>query len=240
MSTVNPSDLPPASAATSISLDGLNDRLAEAARYAVLRRLMPVLRHDVAGSLQPIRTLLVVLERRTQLPQPDLAAIAKTVTSISTLTKQASVDCMSALGWMASGDDAHVSLRSSVDDATKWLALELAAHSLLIVNGIADDSATAPQSFLRSVFMGALLAFCDQCVSGGTLQVTFDAAAVDSPQPGRLQLRMLADDTGKSPSFLDVGRKYRLIGWPDVEAMAQSCAVEMARGDGWLTLDLPP
>ena len=239
MSTVNPSDLPPASAAASISPDGLDDRLAEAARYAVLNRLMPVLRHDVAGVLQPIRTLLLVLERRVQRAEPDLEAIAKTVASISTLTKQATVDCMSALGWIASTEDVHVSLRSSVDEATQLLALEFSVNSLSLVNGIADDSATAPQSFLRSVFMGALLAFCDQCVAGGTLQVTFDAAAADSSQPGRLLVRMLPDEVEKLPSAFEGGRKYRTIGWPDVAAMARACGVQMVRGDAWLTLDLP-
>ena len=239
MSTVNPSDLPPASAAASISPDGLADRLAEAARYAVLNRLMPVLRHDVAGALQPIRTLLLVLERRVQRAEPDLEAIAKTVESVSALTKQATVDCMSAWGWMASTEDVHVSLRSSVDEATQLLALELSVNSLSLVNGIADDSATAPQSFLRSVLMGALLAFCDQCVAGGTLQVTFDAATADTQQPGRLQLRMLPGEVEKSPSSVEGGRKYRTIGWPDVAAMAQACGTQMARGDAWLTLDLP-
>lgn len=239
MSTVNPVDLPRASAGASMSPDDLDDRLAEAARYAVLNRLMPVLRHDVAGALQPIRTLLLVLERRVQRAEPDLEAIAKTVASVSTLTKQATINCMSALGWMASPEDVHVSLRSSVDEATQLLALELSVNSLSLVNGIADDSATAPQSFLRSVLMGALLAFCDQCVAGGTLHVTFDAAAADSPQPDRLQLRMLPVEVEKSPALLERVRKYRTIGWPDVAAMAQACGVQMARGDGWLTLDLP-
>ena len=225
--------------AASITLESLNDRLAEAARYAVLNRLIPVLHHDVAGSMQPVRMLLMVLERRVQSTNPDLEAIAKTVMSISTLTKQATDDCMSALGWIASSKDVQVSLRSSVDEAIKLLAMESSVNALALVNGIADDSSTAPQSFLRSVFIGALLAFCDQHGAGGTLQVTFEASTADSLQPGRLQLRVLPDDTGESPASLDVVRKYRMIGWPDVQAMAKSCGVEMARGDGWLTLDLP-
>ena len=183
--------------------------------------------------------LLMVLERRVQSTNPDLEAIAKTVMSISTLTKQATDDCMSALGWIASSKDVQVSLRSSVDEAIKLLAMESSVNALALVNGIADDSSTAPQSFLRSVFIGALLAFCDQHGAGGTLQVTFEASTADSLQPGRLQLRVLPDDTGESPASLDVVRKYRMIGWPDVQAMAKSCGVEMARGDGWLTLDLP-
>jgi len=237
MSTITPEELPQAGDAAAMALEDPNDRLAEAARYAVLSRLIPVLRHDVAGSMQPVRMLLMVLQRRVQSTDPDLQAIAKKVTSIGTLAKQATADCMSALGWIAPSEDVHVGLRSHLDEATKLLALELAVHAHALVNGIADDSATAPQSFLRSVFMGALLAFCDQHVAGGTLHVTFEAA--DSQHPGRLQLRMLPGDTGRSPAFDDVVRKYRMIGWSDVQAMARSCGVQMARGDGWLTLDLP-
>ena len=222
---------------TSMTSESLNDRLAEAACYAVLRRLMPVLRHDVAGVMQPVRMLLMVLERRVQTAEPDLQAIAKNVASVSALTKKASADCISALEWIGSSQDAHVSLRSSVDEAIKLLAMELSANGLELINGIADDSATAPQSFLRSVLMGALLAFCDQRTAGSTLQVTY--AAADGNQSSRLELRMLPDDAGNLPASLDIVRKYRLIDWPDVQAMARSFSVKMARGDGWLTLELP-
>ncbi len=217
---------------------GLNDRLAEAACYAVLRRLMPVLRHDVAGAMQPVRMLMMVLERRVHAPEPDLQAIIKNVASVSALTKQATADCINALGWIASSEDTYVSLRSSVEEAIKLLAVELSAHGLELVNGITDDSATAPQSFLRSVFMGALLAFCDQRSVGTALQVSFEAAT-HSHQSSRLHLRMLLDDAQHPPASRDIVRKYRMIGWADVQAMARSFSVKLERGDGWLTLELP-
>ena len=81
--------------------DVVPDRLAEAACYAVLRRIAPVLRHDVAGFLQPVGMLMTVLQRRVQMPEPDLQAIAKNVASASVLTKEATANCMNAMGWMA-------------------------------------------------------------------------------------------------------------------------------------------
>ena len=240
MPPVTPENFLPAGDAVPTTADSVNDRLAEAARYAVLGRVLPVLRHDVAGSLQPIRILLTVLERRVQTTDPDLAAITKNVTSLSALTKQAAADCLSALGWTDSSNDHQVSLRGSVDEAARLLSLELSVNALALFNGIEDDSATAPQSFFRSVFMGALLAFCDQHVVGGTLEVTFQKAAANIQYSGQLQLRMLPGDAGKSPASLDVLRtKTRAIGWSDVLAMANSCGVKMVQADGWLTLDLP-
>ncbi len=245
MPTLAPTPLPSARdavldaalATASLTPEGFNDRLAEAARYAVLRRLMPVLRHDVAGAMQPIRMLLMVLERRVQAPELDLQAIAKNVTSLSSLTKKATADCMNALEWIGSNQDARVSLRSCVDEAIQLLAMELSANGLKLVNGITDDAATAPQSFVRSVLMGALLAFCDQRTEGCSLQVSY--AAAGSHQSGQLHIRMLVDGSGTRPAPMDVVRKYRLIDWPDVEAMARTASAKLERGDGWLTLDLP-
>ena len=238
MSTLDSVNLPSESVARPSSPEGLNDRLAEAACYAVLRRLMPVLRHDVAGTMQPARMLLVVLERRVQALEPDLQAITKSVMSASALTKQATADCINALESIGSSHDAHVSLRSSVDEAIKLLAIELSANALELVNGISDDAATASQSFFRTVFMGAVLAFCDQRAAGGTLRVTFEVAT-DSYSANQLRLRLLPGDAGKSPAFEDIVGKNRLIDWSDVAAMARSFSASVARGDGWLTLDLP-
>jgi hypothetical protein len=237
MPTISATHLSSLSDASSTASDSLNDRLAEAANYALLRRLMPVLRHDVAGAMQPVRMLLMVLERRIQAPEPDLAAITKNVASLSGLAKQATTDCIGALEWIGSSQDAKVSLRSSVDEAIKLLAMELFANGLELVNGITDESATASQSFLHSVLMGALLAFCDQRTQGSALQVTYIAA--DSHQSGQLRLEMLPGVASKSPASLDIVRKYRLIDWPDVQAMAKSLNVRLERGDGWLTLGLP-
>lgn len=240
MSTLDSANLPSESAARPSSPEGLNDRLAEAACYAVLRRLMPALRHDVAGTMQPVRMLLMVLERRVQALEPDMQAITKSVISASALTKQATADCINALEWIGSSQDAHVSLSSSVDEAIKLLAIDLSANALELVNGISDDAVTASQSFLRTVFMGALLAFCDQRDVGGILHVTSEVANDSySANQLRLRLRLLPGDAGKSPAFEDIVGKNRLIDWSDVEAMARSFSVSVARGDGWLTLDLP-
>ena len=222
-----------------LSADYLTQRLAEAARYAVLERLMPILRHDVAGAMQAPRMMLMVMQKRLQAPQPDLQAIAQNVATIGTLTQQATLRCMAALAWMAPSDDINIALRSSVDKAAAWLAMELSGHALVLVNGIQDEAVTAPQTFFRSIFLGALLAFCDQHAGGGNLQITYKPAAAGSGLSGQLQLLLLADTGGKLPVVQGTTPKLRLIGWSDVQAMAQSSGVHMARGDGWLTLQLP-
>lgn len=222
--------------------DLVPDRLAEAAFYAVLRRIAPVLHHDVAGFMQPVGMLLMVLQRRVQMPEPDLQMIAKNVASVSALAKEATGGCMNAMGWIAAREDAAVSLRSCVNEAAKLLAMELSAQGLDIGNTIPSDAVAIPQSFFQSVLMGALMAFCDQRMAGSTLQVSLDVDAGGNIAAHRLMLRMLPGDAPETPGVTDskaMGRPPRRIDWADVKAMADSFGVAMELGDGYLALGLP-
>ncbi|HQS32467.1 MAG: hypothetical protein B7X59_03050 [Polaromonas sp. 39-63-203] len=239
MSTLTTAELTLAQIAPSVTADPLQDRLAEAACYAVLRRVAPVLRHDIAGLMQPVGMLMMVLQRRVQMPEPDLPAIVKNVASVSTLTKEATTGCMNAMGWMASRDDTGVNLRSSLDEAIKLLAMELSASGLEMINGISDDAPAVPQSFYRNVLVGALLAFCDQRTAGGTLHASLEAGAGNSHDTARLTLRMRHDNATLVAETPAPDRKSRGIDWADVEAMARSFGASMSRGEGWLSLDLP-
>ena len=239
MSSLTTSDLAPALEAPPATPELLQQRLAEAASYAVLRRIAPVLRHDVAGFMQPVGMLMMVLQRRVQMPEPDLQAIAKNVASVSALAKEATTGCMNAMGWMASREDSPVSLRGSVDEAAKLMAMELSASGLEISNAISDDAVTVPQSFFRSVLMGALLAFCDQRTAGSILRISVEAGAESGSGDLRLMLHMLPGDAAASAASPAIERKPRSIDWHDVEAMARSFGARISRGEGWLSLDLP-
>lgn len=224
--------------------DLVPDRLAEAACYAILQRIAPVLRHDVAGFLQPVRMLMMVLERRVQMPEPDLQAIAKNVASANDLTKEASAGCMNAMGWIGASEGAAISLSSGVNEATALLAMDLSNQGLEIDNTISDDAVAIPQSFFRSVLVGALLAFCDQRMVGSTLQISLETEDGNTPAANRLMLRMLPDDVADvagvgSNGAPGLDRQSRRIDWPDVEAMAGPFGVAVARGEGWLAVGLP-
>ena len=217
----------------------LQQRLAEAACYAVLQRISPVLRHDVAGFIQPVGMLTKVLQRRVQMAEPDLHEITKNLASVSALVKEATAGCMHAMGWMISGEDKPVSLQSGVSEAIQLLGPELFGTELELRNGISDEQTSVPQSFLRSILMGALLAFCDHRSAGNILEVTLETGAENSDAHHTLLLRMLPGDTVNTPASTDTDRRFRPIDWQDVKAMADAFSVTMTRGDGWLRLGLP-
>ncbi len=214
----------------------LRERLAEAACYAVLRRVAPVLRHDVAGFMQPVGLLMMVLQRRVQVPEPDMQAIIKNVTSLSALAKESTAGCMNAMGWMASRENPSVNLRSSVDEAAALLAMDLSISALEIANELPDDGVVIPQNVYRSVLVGALLAFCDHATTRGRLHISFEAG---SDNDRRLMMRVLATSAANSLTPPDAVPRSRDISWQDVEAMARSFDVPMRRGEGWLALGLP-
>lgn len=219
--------------------DVLQHRLAEAASYAVLRRIAPALRHDVAGLMQPVGMLTKILQRRVQNPQPDLTEITKNLESVSALVKEATAGCMNAMGWMILCEDRPVNLQTGVTEAIKLLGPALFGTDLELRNELADEPAVAPQSYLRSVVTGALLAFCDQRSAGNILQVTLEAGAENSDAHCALLMCMLPGDTVKPPEPTDTDHRSRPIDWQDVQAMADSFNVTMERGDGWLRLGLP-
>ena len=223
-------------------------RLAEAARYAVLQRVAPVVRHDVAGLMQPIGMMTKVLQRRMQTPVPDLLEISKNLASVSVLAKEASSGCMSAMGWMVAVEDQPVNLSGSVNSVGKLLEAEFFSAALVLTNGIANEQISVPQAFVRSVLVGALLAFCDQRSPGTVLQVTLEAGGQSgdaNDTASALTLHMLSGDQPSVSTVPDstdsagARRQARSIEWCDVQALAHAFHVTMTRGEGWLKLGLP-
>ncbi len=197
----------------------------------MLHRIAPALRHDVAGFIQPVGMLVMVLQRRVQMPEPDMQAIAKNVMSVSALTKEATTGCMNAMDWMASREDTRVSLRAGADEVVRLLALELSGRCLSTANDLAENMPCVPRLFFRSVLAGALLAWCDQKPGAGVLRISGFCDANEA----ELKLQFEADGTALAA---DAASPQRPIGWDDVEALARACGATLSRGDGWLRLRL--
>ncbi len=215
---------------------------ADAARYAVLQRVAPMLRHDLAGALQPISMIAVVLQRRLQMPEPDLAALGKTATNVGTLVKEASAGCLDAMDWLAPREDTAIEVEAGVSGILKLLGVELTTRNLDAAMDIPAHTVAVPQSFFRTVLAGALFALADEG-RGGTLHIGFEPDSQPSVGGnGSLMLRVAAGNDDAAIESLSPGQpggKFRRIGWTDVEAMAESFGATTSRGEGWVSLGLP-
>ncbi len=233
MPTTMPTDLLRTADAISVTPDALQVRLVEAASYAVLRRIAPALRHDVAGFMQPVGMLVMVLQRRAQMPEPDLQAISKTLASVSALAKEATTGCMNAMDWLASHEDTCVSMRAGADEVVRLLALEMSGCGLSASHDIAENQACVSRRFFRNVLVAALLAWRDQKPGAGVLRISGSADA----QVVELKIQFESDGTALAAAAVS---PQRPIGWNDVETLAGACGATLSKGDDWLRLQLRP
>jgi hypothetical protein len=216
---------------------------AESACYSILRRVAPVLRHDVAGLMQPVRLLVTVLERRLMKPDFNLSAVQENIATIGQLTKQASAGFNNAIAWMSMDNDTPIDLSNAIDELLKLLAFELDSAALSVLNEIPKDKLNVSQRLLRTVLAGIVLAFCDEQIDQRQLRIVYIQNTNDKDQQsldaGDLLLSLVEVekiDSGVNEKAIGLDR---LIDWDDVGALAQLFNLTVSRGPGWLRINVP-
>lgn len=202
----------------------LKERLAEAARYALLRRLAPALRHNMAGALQPISMMAAMLEKRLQKPDPDMVVLGKNSAALNTLSREASLSCMSLMAWLAPRDNEPVALDACLADAVGLVVTELSFRGLTLVNDTAGVQVEVPRSVVRNVFMATLIALTDLAAAPANVLLRAEQTADEV-----LVSIVLVPTQGETmPGAMTT---YRDLHWDDVQALADTEAVSLAHTD---------
>lgn len=208
------------------------DRMAEAARYAVLSRLGPMLRHDVAGALQPLGMMAALLQKRLQAAAPEMVAVSKSADTLQVLSKEAAATCLGVMGWLAPKGEESVCAQAGAQELLSLMEAELFLHGLVGVNDIPAGEARFTRLFFRGAFAAALLALCDHSAGAGSVH----AGLLELRGVRGLCLRFAPD--ALMPPAQPVQRQRR-IGWDDVQALAAAAGMAFAQGENWVTLQLP-
>lgn len=201
------------------SLDDLTNRLAEAARYALLRRVVPAIRHNIAGALQPIGMMAAMLEKRVQKPDPDLAVLAQKSSAINILAREAVTECMDVMTWLAPEDDGSVFLNAGVANALSLVATDLSFRGFTLVNETGQVSSGLPRAVIRGVFMAGLLALTDAVLESSRVRVTAEVSGDDI-----LLVISIIPDVPATP-VTSLVNTFRQIAWADVQALAEAESV---------------
>ena len=98
--------------------------LEEAARYALLRRLMPAIRHHLVGEFQPIGMIAAMMERRLQAATPNLVSLRDNSSMLGELSRTAAGKCTDLLTWIAPPKNASTRLDAGVLDCLNVLSTE--------------------------------------------------------------------------------------------------------------------
>ena len=204
----------------------------EASRYALLRRLVPTLRHHMAGEFQPIGMMAALLERRLQQPSPDMASLKDNTAAIGNLSRNAAETCVNLMSWVAPRSASSTPAGQGIAECVNLLSTSLRFRGFALLNEVPELDAPVSTTAIRSVLTAALLALSDSLelpadlrvraqAEGGQVCVELDVLPVQRPADNRAP-----DD-------------YRPLTWDDVAALAAAESVNLDRSDDRVRLRVP-
>jgi hypothetical protein len=205
---------------------------AEAARYALLRRLAPSMRHHLVVNLQPIGMIYDVMERRLRSPEPDLSHVQESAQKINGFARAALSSCLDVVTWLAPDEDAGVSGVEGVRECVGLLATSLSFRGYALRNEVTELPGKVQRAAIRNVLTAALIHATDEYPPPADLMLT--ATAADEGLRLVLALRLGDGDRGFTQ---EAG--YRQLGWDDVQALAAAESVTLKRDAGTISLTVP-
>ena len=203
---------------------------AEAARYALLRRRAPSMRHHLVVNLQPIGMVYEVMDRRLRAAQPDLASIQESAGKINGFARAALDSCIDVVGWLAQDEKVATPVQEGVRECTSLLATSLSFRGYGLRNEVAAMPAQVRRSALRNLLTGLLVHVTDHVKPPADLVLT----AEEGERQVVLLLAVRATEGDKG--FANEAA-YRRIEWSDLVALAEAEDVGLERvGQGYRLL----
>jgi hypothetical protein len=207
--------------------------LAEAARYALLRRLAPSMRHHLVVNLQPIGMIYEVLDRRLRAPEPDLSEVHESAHKINGFARAALNSCLDVVSWLAPDQDVSTTTAEGVRECLGLLATSLTFRGYTLRNEVGPIPGEVRRAAIRNVLTASLIHATDENPAPADLVLAAeqqrDALVLT------LTLRPSAGEQGFSPEPV-----YRPLEWSDVEALAAAESVSVSReGRQRLRISIP-
>jgi hypothetical protein len=195
---------------------------AEAARYALLRRLAPSMRHHLVVNLQPIGMIYEVMERRLRAPAPELASVQDSANKINGFAKAALQSCLDVVGWLAPDDAVPTSLQDGVRECALLLATSLSFRGYALRNETTPLAGSLRRSAVRSLLTGTLVYCTDDAPPPADLVIT----CANEADGARVTVTLRPTDGEKG---FATELNYRRLEWADLQAMAAVDGVGLER-----------
>jgi hypothetical protein len=194
----------------------------EAARYALLRRLAFAMRHHMVVHLQPIGMITEVMDRRLKAAEPDLAQVQESMGRINGFSKAAVQSCLDVVSWLAPDGKATIALDAGVAECMALLRSSMAFRGFTVREEVGAGETMLARAALRSVLPAALLTLTDGATAPAVVLVKAQPTAWGA------ELSLAVEPTEGSPGFAG-DAPYRILGWDEVQAIAQAEGVELRR-----------
>src|SRR3954453_659747 len=205
---------------------------AEAARYALLRRLAPSMRHHLVVNLQPIGMIYEVMDRRLRATTPDLTHVRDSAGKINGFAKAALASCVDVVGWLAPDENVATAGPDAAREGAALLGASLSFRGYALRNEVGALGGTVRRAGIRHLLAAALLHATDHHPAPADLVLSASAEAGAACL--RVALRATPGDPGMSTEL-----NYRRITWADLDALATVDGGQLARDGDAIELRLP-
>lgn len=206
--------------------------LVEAARYALLRRLAPALRHGMVGALHPIEMIAEAIDRRLQAALPDVENARENLWKIKNLSRSAVHACTNLASWQAPEDGAVTMLGEGIDECLALLKTDFGMRGFAVRNETREIGVDVSRAALRNVLTAALITATDTAPQPSDLVLTAELAQ------GQAVLSILVRPADGVAGFGDAA-PYRRLEWSDVGALAQAELVDLLHQGDRVTMRFP-
>ncbi|MEY4712800.1 MAG: hypothetical protein RIS88_2250 [Pseudomonadota bacterium] len=200
---------------------------AEAARYAVLRRIGPALRHDLIVNLQAVGMMTDVVAARIDRGLPPLAELQQHLARIQRGTREAIANSLRVATWLVPPEDDSISLRDGVLECLALVRSGLEFRGYAVRAELEETDFQVSSASLRPLVLAALLHLADHERAPGELAVS---ARLD---PGHATLTLARTQTGPGAvrEAADTEAPYRRMQTQDVLALARGAHADLRLED---------
>ena len=206
---------------------------AEAARYGVLRRLGPALKHDMVVYLQAIAMLAEVLNARLERGAPDPAEFQASISKLNRLARDAVASCLKVAAWVEPQEDEGVQLSAGVEESLALLASNFNFRGFVVEKSLTDAPFQVSTVVLRNLLIASLITLTDGAGGPCIVHVTSEVSA------GLAEITVRISPREDEYESLPFEASYRQLEWADVQALAQAEGVELTRGADKIVIRMP-
>jgi hypothetical protein len=206
---------------------------AEGARYGVLRRLAPSLKHDMVVNLQAISMMAEVLGVRLERTPNIPAEFQDNIAKLNRLAREAVRNCIKVATWIEPGEDEAVRLPDAVEECVALLANSFSFRGFTIDKELPDTEFRVWRAQLRSLLAASLICLTDAALVPSEIRIR--AEIVNGL--AELSVRVVPRAGELEPQPFEPA--YRALEWADVQSLADAEGIVLVRGPEQVAMSLP-
>jgi hypothetical protein len=212
---------------------GLISTSADAARYCILRRLAPALKHDLVINLQGVSILAEIISARLDKGGGQADGLQPDVDKMNRLARAAIGACLVVAGWMDTPDDEGIDLHQGILESVRLLENSLGFAGFAIRNDTPQTDLKVSRVVVRNLVSACLIILADSAETACELVVQTQV------QPTNAIVRISRGKSTADTGLPGFELSARRVQWSDVQSLAQVEGVEIVRDDTSIELRLP-